>query len=121
VARVVHFEIPVDDPERAKRFYGAVFDWELAGYGEVPYWLATTGDAGGPGIDGALIGRSHVHAAPVVIVGVADLAATVARATDNGAEVITPRQSIPGVGWSAYLRDPEGNVVGVFQDDPDAA
>ena len=26
---VVHFEIPVDDLERAKAFYGTVFDWEL--------------------------------------------------------------------------------------------
>jgi predicted enzyme related to lactoylglutathione lyase len=27
--KVVHFEIPADDVERAKSFYGSVFDWEL--------------------------------------------------------------------------------------------
>ncbi len=28
--RVVHFEIPADDLERAKKFYGSIFGWELS-------------------------------------------------------------------------------------------
>ncbi|HLM21427.1 MAG TPA: VOC family protein, partial [Propionibacteriaceae bacterium] len=27
--KVVHFEIPADDVDRAKKFYGSVFGWEL--------------------------------------------------------------------------------------------
>ena len=27
--KVVHFEIPVDDEDRAKAFYGGVFDWAV--------------------------------------------------------------------------------------------
>ena len=27
--RVVHFEIPYDDGERARRFYKEAFDWQL--------------------------------------------------------------------------------------------
>ena len=29
MSKVVHFEIPTDDLERAKTFYGSVFGWEL--------------------------------------------------------------------------------------------
>jgi predicted enzyme related to lactoylglutathione lyase len=42
--KVVHFEIPVDDVERAKSFYGSVFDWDLntMPVGEGEYTIATT-------------------------------------------------------------------------------
>lgn len=119
--RVVHFEIPVDDHDRAREFYSSVFGWDFQSYGDFPYWLATTGDEGEPGIDGALIGRSDTHAAPVVIVGVDSVDAVVERAEAAGADVLTDKQTIPGIGYSAYLRDPEGNVVGLFESDEFAA
>lgn len=115
MARVVHFEIPVDDPDRARSFYQDVFGWELQSYGDFPYWLATTGEDGEAGIDGALIGRSDTHAAPVVIVGVASVDDALERAKAAGAEVVVGKQAIPGIGYSGYLRDTEGNVVGVFE------
>lgn len=113
--RVVHFEIPVDDPDRARTFYASVFGWELAGWGDTGYWLATTGPGGEPGINGALIRRSDLHAAPVVVVGVTSLEETVRLATAAGAQVLVKRQTIPTVGYSAYVRDTEGNVIGLFE------
>lgn len=118
--RAVHFEIPVDDPERARTFYASAFGWELAGWGEGGYWLATTGPEDEPGIHGALIARSELHAAPVVILGVESLDDSVMRAASAGAEVLVERQTIPSVGHAAYVRDPEGNVVGLFEGDEGA-
>lgn len=120
MARVVHFEIPVEDADRARDFYADTFGWELAGFGDEGYWLATTGEEGERGIDGALISGSELHASPVIIIGVEDLGDAVDRAASNGATILLERQTIPGVGYSAYLRDPEDNVIGLFQPDGSA-
>jgi uncharacterized protein len=121
MARVVHFEIPVDDPTRAQRFYQQLFGWDIAGYGDEGYWLATTGGDGDLGIDGALISRGEIHASPVLVIGVESLDDTVAQAEAAGAEILQGKHPIPTIGYSAYLRDPEGNVVGIFQPDDSAA
>lgn len=121
MAKVVHFEIPVDDPERAQQFYQAVFDWKVQGYGDFPYWLVQAGPEDERGADGALIGRSETHRAPVVIIGVEDLDASTQRATEAGAQLVQGKQAVPGMGWSAYLRDPEGNVIGLWQSDESAS
>jgi predicted enzyme related to lactoylglutathione lyase len=40
--KVVHFEIPVDDVERARGFYGTVFDWSIVPMDEADYTLVLT-------------------------------------------------------------------------------
>jgi len=53
--RVIHFEIPADDPARAVKFYEAVFGWKIEKWnGPMDYWLAMTGEQEQPGIDGAI-------------------------------------------------------------------
>ncbi|MDX1657815.1 MAG: VOC family protein [Nitriliruptorales bacterium] len=122
MSKVVHYEIPVDDPERAQRFYSKVFGWEFENWGgEGGYWLTPGGVEEEPGVGGALISRSDLHRAPVVIVGVESVEAALQEAESAGAEVVHPKTSIPGVGYSGYLRDPEGNVVGVFEPDDSAS
>lgn len=53
-SRPTHFEIPVDYPERAEKFYASVFGWTFQRYPGAPqyYGMATTGDSE-PGINGA--------------------------------------------------------------------
>ena len=119
MAKVVHFEIPVDDAQRARAFYRDVLDWQVADSDE-GYWLVTAGPPDDVGADGALITRGELHASPVLVVGVGDLDATVAKAESAGGQVLHGRMEIPGVGWSAYVRDTEGNVVGLFQPAPGA-
>ncbi|MDQ1675296.1 MAG: uncharacterized protein QOC93_440 [Actinomycetota bacterium] len=126
--RPVHFEIHADDPERAVEFYTVVFGWDFQRWGELEYWVATTGDRGAPGIDGAVLPRRG--SAPAVggpvnayvcTIDVPDLTATIEAATRRGAEVRLPRFAVPGVGWQAYLADTEGNLIGVLQADSAAA
>jgi len=38
MSKIVHFEIPVDDPDRASAFYHDVLGWEISGFGKEPYW-----------------------------------------------------------------------------------
>jgi predicted enzyme related to lactoylglutathione lyase len=120
MAKIVHFEIPVDDGERASAFYREALGWQVSGFGSQPYWLVTAGDDDEPGANGALIARGDVHRSPVLIAGVDQIDEAVQEVLRAGGHLVNEKTAIPGVGWSAYFRDTEGNVVGLFQADADA-
>lgn len=119
--KIVHFEIPVDDPDRASAFYRDVLGWEISRFADQPYWLVRAGPDDEPGANGALVGRGGLHQSPVVIAGVGDLDAVLAGIEPGGGRVLQGKAAVPGMGWSAYVSDPEGNTVGLFQLDPGAA
>ena len=126
--RVVHFEIHASNPEQLIAFYSTLFGWKFAKWGEMPYWGITTGEDTERGIDGGLVPRRGAPAekgqavnAFVCTVTVASVDQTVDRALANGASMALPKMAIPSVGWLAYLVDPDGNIVGVMQEDPKAA
>lgn len=121
MARPVHFELPVDDPERAQVFYESVFGWDINGWGDFPYWLVTSGPDSEPGINGALTTRSDNFPMPVLVIGVDDIDAAIAAAADAGASIVGAKNPIPGIGYSVYLDDPEGNRIGLFQSDETVA
>lgn len=126
--RVVHFEIHAADPARAVKFYKAVFGWEFT---HLPppmnYWLIKTGDDKEPGINGGLLPRrgpapaeGQAVNAYTCTVDVPNLDAFFERATKAGAGVALPKMAVPGVGWLAYVKDTEGNILGLMQRDPNA-
>jgi hypothetical protein len=125
--RVIHFEIPADDPERAVNFYRNVFDWEINTWGgPVEYWLITTGPEDEPGINGAIMRRTgeatgESPTAYICTVGVPTVDEYAAKVEANGGAVVAPKMAIPGVGWFAYCRDTEGNQFGIMQPDEKAA
>src|SRR5262245_12610717 len=119
--RVIHFELGADDPERAVKFYQDVFGWQIHKWdGPQDYWLVTTGAAGTPGIDGAIMRRMPGHAT-INTVDVASVDDAVARIKASGGTVVAPKMAVPGVGYFAYCQDTEGNAFGVMQNDPSAA
>jgi uncharacterized protein len=133
--RPVHFEIHASQPQEIQAFYSALFGWTFHQWGEQDYWLLATGDgnpmagipSSKPGIDGALVPRSGPVAEEgqpvnswVVTVDVDDARAYLDRAVALGATVAVPLAPIPGVGWLAYIKDPDGNILGMMQSDPDA-
>ncbi len=120
MSKVVLFEIPADDPERAVSLYRSVLGWESSQFGDVPYWLVRTGGEGEPGADGAILAPDELHRTPVIIASVEDIVAALERAQAHGAVILQEQLSIPGMGWSAYFRDLDGNTVGLFQSDPGA-
>jgi predicted enzyme related to lactoylglutathione lyase len=122
MSRVVHFEIPADDPKRAIKFYEKVFDWQFEKWdGPVEYWLIMTGEEDNPGIDGGLARREDPTTNVENTIDVKDLDASLAIVKNHGGEVIRPKMAVPGVGWMAYIKDTEGNVFGLMQSDEKAA
>jgi predicted enzyme related to lactoylglutathione lyase len=118
--RVVHFEIPADDPERAVKFYEDVFGWAIKKWeGPADYWLVTTGEAPEVGIDGG-IERRREGVVTRNTVDVPDLDEYMRKVEAAGGKVIEPRTALPRVGWYAYCADTEGNVFGLMQEDPNA-
>ncbi len=130
--RVIHFEIHAADPERAARFYRAIFDWEIREWtipgAQIPnesrYWLVATGADPEPGINGGLLfrrGPGPAEGQPVnafvCTVGVSSVDGCLAKVTEAGGILAVPKMPIKGVGWLAYAKDPEGNIFGVMQDD----
>ena len=131
---VVHFEIPADDPERAAKFYRELFGWEISrwegsagGGAGAEYWMVRTvpADAAGqpnrPGVNGGLMRRMFPGQTPVNYVGVASVDEFVRRAERLSAKVVVPKTPVPGMGWFAQLKDTEGNIFAVWQNDAAAA
>jgi uncharacterized protein len=121
--RVVHFEIPVDDVDRARGFYGAVFEWGIVPADEMQYTLVMTTPVDEqtqrptePGaINGGLMHRSSDTPAPVITIQVDAIDESLKKVEAEGGSVITPRTSMGDVGFFAYFKDSEGNVMGLFE------
>jgi uncharacterized protein len=116
MARVVHFEIVADDPQRAVDFYAKVFDWKSQKWdGSQEYWLLMTGE--GSGIDGGLMKRTPQFPGTVNSIDVPSVDEFAEKVTANGGTVIVPKMALPSIGYLAYCTDTEGNIFGIFQTD----
>ena len=119
--RIIHFELPADNPERAAEFYKNVFGWQFQKWeGPQEYWLITTGPKDQPGINGGLMRRQYPGAGTCNTVDVASVDGAVTTIAKHGGKNVVPKMAIPGVGYLAYCSDPEGNVFGLMQADPNA-
>jgi len=119
--RVVHFEIPFDDQERAHRFYAEAFGWTLSSLPEMHYVLATTGpsDQGPPSepgfINGGLMERAQPVSGPVLVVDVDDIEAALEKVESLGGTTVSAKQAVGEMGFAAYFQDCEGNLMGLWQ------
>jgi len=119
--RVVHFEIPFDDAERAQAFYREAFGWELMGLPGMDYTLAITGPSGDEGptepgyVNGGLLRRGSAVEGPVMVVDVADIDVALAKIGELGGQTVLGRQQVGDIGWAAYAKDVEGNTLGLWQ------
>ncbi len=121
MSRVVHFEIPVNDPERAASFYRKTFGWKIEKWpGPMDYWLVATGADGLPGINGGLLKKQAPTTATTNTIHVESVDAAVKVVQGAGGKLISPKTAIPTVGYFAYLEDTEGNLFGVMQPDKNA-
>src|SRR5260370_22654433 len=102
MSRVIHFEIPASDPERASAFYKKVFGWKIEKWpGPTDYCLVNTGAEGTPGINGGLMKNTDVKTTTNTI-GVDSVDAAVKTGQNAGGKVINPKTPIPRVGYFAY-------------------
>ena len=130
MGRIVHFEIHVDDMDRAKQFYGDVFGWtyeDWSDFAGMPYFGVVTGGDDQPGINGALMQRQGPPPEPnqpvngyACTMGVEDYDTIEAKILDKGGVVALPKYALPGMAWQGYYKDTEGNIFGVHQPDENA-
>ena len=127
MSRAVHFEIHASNPQTAIAFYSGLFGWSFNKWEGGDYWLIHTGPDDKPGINGGLIPRRGpvpeamaALNAFVITVDVDDVDATVSAALAAGGVSAVPKMALPGIGWLAYLKDPDGNLFGMMQADTEA-
>ncbi|NGX50839.1 MAG: hypothetical protein K1060chlam2_00690 [Chlamydiae bacterium] len=119
--QVVHFEIPVDNMAAAKEFY-SIFGWELNDMPDMDYvGICTTPvdenrmpkEAGA--INGGMMKRSELVKSPVIAIQVDSVEAYIEKVTSKGGKLVMPKMEIHGMGYYAYISDPEGNVLGLWE------
>jgi predicted enzyme related to lactoylglutathione lyase len=122
VDKVVHFEIPFDNKQRAMAFYSKCFGWQLQDMPQMNYVMANSVATGPdykpsePGaINGGLFQRPKEAPSPVIYIGVASVDEAIQKVTAAGGKVVTPKTPIPGMGAYGRVSDTEGNVVGLFE------
>lgn len=120
--KVEHFEIPADDIERALKFYKNVFKWELNPVPGAKYTRLLTIKVDqktvtprGFEVNGAIIKRSKDIVTPVVTISVADMEDSLKRIEEEGGRILIGRTEFGAAGYTAYFKDTEGNVMGLWQ------
>ena len=116
--RVNHFELPADDPEKLVAFYEGVFGWTIKKWdGPMDYWLIMKGPKDEPGIDGGIARRSEGDSGVINSIDVPSVDDYIAKIEGVGGSVVAPKRAIPGVGYLAYCKDPDGNVFCIMEED----
>lgn len=119
--RVVHFEIPFDDGDRARSFYQSAFGWTIMPMPEMGYTMVGTGPTGDQGptepgyIGGGMMEREGFYQGPVIVVDVDDIDAALTKVEQLGGKTVRPRLDMGDMGSAAYFTDPEGNLMGLYQ------
>lgn len=106
-------EIRVRDLEKARNFYGNLFDWKITGdeNKDWAYWLIDTGEKPGGGMwrfpQGKPLGV-------LVYISVDDIDKTLEEVVKLGGKVIVPKSKENGNAM-ATIADPDGNMIGLHQ------
>lgn len=124
---VVHFEVPFDDKERAKKFYSEVFDWGMTDM-DMPgmeYTIAHTCEIDKENdnmptelarINGGMMKRSPAGEQCVIVMNVKNLDETMEKVKTGGGSEVAPKMKIGDMGYYARVKDSEGNVIGIWED-----
>ena len=120
---VVHFEIPAAKVDRAKKFYAGVFDWKLENVPNMDYVMVQTTERDEatrmpklPGaINGGMMKKNKTVKSPVITIAVENIDTAMEKAKKAGGRILGKKIEVMGMGWSAYFKDTEGNVMGLWQ------
>jgi len=119
--RVVHFEIPFDDGDRAREFYQSVFGWQLMPMPEMSYTMVMTGPSGDEGptepgfINGGMMQRGGPFTGPNLVIDVSNIDDALAAVDKAGGSTVVARQPVGDMGFTAYFTDSEGNLIGLWE------
>ncbi|MBL7870887.1 MAG: hypothetical protein JNM78_04705 [Cyclobacteriaceae bacterium] len=123
--KMTHFAIHIDNMERAKNFYGHVFDWGFATYGPPDFLQIKTDNTENGELIGALQARTYSPVKEKLIglectMSVDSVDEVVKRVQHNGGQILMAKTAIPHVGWITKFLDTEGNLICALQSDSGA-
>ncbi|MDB6125156.1 MAG: uncharacterized protein JWQ71_4149 [Pedosphaera sp.] len=114
-ANIVWFEIPADNIERARKFYGALFGWKIKQFpGMADYWHIDTG-GGDDTPDGGLMARKQPEQAITNYINVKSLTQSMAKLKKLGGKICMPRTAVPQMGYFAICQDTEKNTFALWE------
>ena len=124
--KVVHFEVPFEDGARARTFYRDAFGWQLSAMPQMDYTIASTGptaDTGMPSepgfINGGMYARTEQYpTSPVLVLEVSSIEDTLKTIEGRGGATVVGKEPVGEMGFSAYFRDTEGNLLGLWENAP---
>jgi predicted enzyme related to lactoylglutathione lyase len=121
--KVVHFEIPAENVKRAQKFYNTVFGWKINEMPELEYTILQTvevdeksmmpKEAGA--INGGMMKRGTLVKSPVITIAVEDIDKAMKSIEKAGGKEHSKKMAIQDMGFAAYFKDTEGNIIGLFQ------
>jgi uncharacterized protein len=118
---IVHFDVPAEDIERAKKFYAALLGWKFQAFPEMQYNLITTTNLDGtPGVGGGMGKRMEPSQRMMNYFGVPSLDAAMKQVKSLGGTVMSEKMAVPGMGFLANCADTEGNAFGLWEENSQA-
>jgi len=114
---ICHFEIPVDDLERAKRFYQGIFGWQIVDTGSQGYHLIQTGEGE---LAGGMMKRVVPEQRPVLYILVESVDEYAKKVQEAGGTIVVPKMAVPTMGYFAQALDTEGNVFAIWEENSQA-
>lgn len=135
MSTIVHFEIPSDNIDRAKKFYSDLFGWKIekwsgpdnsqltsAATGQpVEYWMvATTDDKGNKALGGGMMKRQMPEHHTTNYIGVKSVDEYTSKVQKLGGKVVAPKHAVPGMGYFAICLDTENNSFAIWESDQSA-
>ncbi len=115
--RIGWFEIHVHDFEKAKEFYGKLFNWEfkLSQGSKSHYWNIFTGEGS---VGGGFMKKEKPEQdghSVILYVETDDIEATLKKASELGGKIHTPKTLInENAGYFALFNDNDGNLLGLW-------
>lgn len=118
----MHFEVPAEDLARAKKFYQETFGWQLQDMPDMNYILARTVETDDKwmpkevgAINGGMMKRNDIVTGPSFSINVKNIDEAMAKVKAAGGSVIKDKTSVGSMGFVAYFKDTEGNVLSLWQ------
>ncbi len=119
MSMVIHFEIPADDLERARKFYSGLFGWDI---NEVPgrkMYMSITSE-GQKAISGALMNRINPLQKIINYIGVPSIDEYSAKVEQLGGKIVVRKKAIAGTGYFSICLDTENNTFGIWEENRNA-
>jgi predicted enzyme related to lactoylglutathione lyase len=108
---IAHLEVTGQDGAKLQSFFSDLFGWQLNADNPMNYGTATLSDDVGVGVGPAQEGPG----AAVFYLGVDSVADTLAKAESLGGKTVMPPMAVPGGPTIGLFTDPEGHMIGVFE------